>query len=283
MANIQTEGNMNFYQYRWLEYAILFMTVLILASPIKAEADDIVNFRVLSESQDKLVLEIQSYYTGSQGPTAYLSVLPTINGQLTSGIGYSAGSCPNSNNISTGSNSTCMTLSLVNAGQQIVTNGLEICMFGGASRNKFYCESFGYTKSWGSSGTAQPLPGGGQSDLQVRNVSISPNPLVQSQIQLHMYRSYRIQVSILNSGAPSPSFTVRTECNRNGMKYNLGETHVGPIAQNQTRDAVYDIFPSSAGAGGCMMRTIVDADRQVNESDESPLSNVWDRTVTILP
>jgi len=276
------EGNMYFYQYRWLDYAILLMTGLILASPIKA-ADEIVGFRALSESQDKLVLEIQSYYTGSQGAMAYLSVLPTINGQLASGIGYSAGSCPNSNNISTGPNSSCMTLSSVKPGNQVVTNGLEICMFGGSSRNKFYCKSFAYTKRWGSSnGPAQPMPGRAQSDLQIRNVSIYPDPLVQSRIQLHMYRSYRIQVSILNGGASSPDFTVRTECNRNGMNHKLGETRVGPIPQSQTRDAVYDIFPSSAGAGGCIMRTTVDADRQVNESDESPLSNSWDRAVTIL-
>ena len=129
----------------------------------------------------------------------------------------------------------------------------------------------------------QPIPGAGQSDLQIRNVSISPNPLVQSQIQLHMYRSYRVQVSILNNGAPSPAFTVRTECNRNGIHYKLGETHVEPILKNQTRDVFYDIFPGEAGAGGCLMRTTVDADQQVNESDESPLSNSWDRAVTVLP
>ena len=129
----------------------------------------------------------------------------------------------------------------------------------------------------------QPIPGAGQSDLQIRNVSISPNPLVQSQIQLHMYRSYRLKVRILNSGALSPAFTVRTECNRNSTHYKLGETHVEPMPQNQTRDVFYDIFPGEAGEGGCLMRTTVDADQQVHESDESPLSNSWDRTVTILP
>ncbi len=130
----------------------------------------------------------------------------------------------------------------------------------------------------------QPIPGAGQSDLQIRNVSISPNPLVQSQIQLHMYRSYRLQASILNSGASSPAFVVvRTECNRNGIHYKLGETHVKPILKNQTRDVFYDIFPGEAGAGDCLMRTAVDADQQVNESDESPLSNSWDRAVTVLP
>ena len=109
---------------------------------------------------------------------------------------------------------------------------------------------------------------------------VYPYPLVLSQVQLHMYRSYRMHVSIVNSGASSPAFTVRTECNRDGMNYKLGETHVGPIASNQTRDAVYDIFPSSAGKGSCMMRTSVDADLKVNESDEAPLSNSRDRVVT---
>lgn len=273
---------MYFFHYGRLNFAILLMAGLMLAFSAKAEANDIIGFRVLSESQDKLVLEIQSYYGGSQGAMAYLSVLPTVNGQVVSGIGYSSGSCPNSNNISTGMNSTCMTLSSIQPGNKIVTNGLEICMFGGASMNKFFCKSFGHAKNWGSKGATPPIPGGSQSDLKITNLSIHPNPLVQSQIKLHMYRSYRIQVSILNRGASSPAFTVRTECTRNGLPYKLGETRVGPMSQNQTIDAVYDIFPSSAGAGSCMMRTMVDADRQVNESDESPLSNSWDRTVTIL-
>ena len=121
---------------------------LILAAPAWAQYDDIVSFRVLSESQDELVLEIQSYYTGSHGTTAYLSVAPTVNGSVTSGVGYSAGRCPTSNNIAIGSNSTCMTLSSVRSGNQFRTDGLRICMFGGPNRDTFHCETFGHTKQW---------------------------------------------------------------------------------------------------------------------------------------
>ncbi|WP_157633721.1 CARDB domain-containing protein [Thioflavicoccus mobilis] len=268
---------------RPLSHAALVIAALILAPLGKAKADDIVSFQVLSDMQDKLVLEIRSYYGGSQGATAYLSVLPTVDGRVVSGIGYSSGSCQNNNSISTGMNSTCMTLSSVNPGYQIVTNGLEICMFGGASRNKFYCESFGYEKRWGGGvGLVPPHPGRRQSDLQVTNLSIHPDPVVQSQIKLHTYGFYRVHVSILNRGASAPAFTVRTECMRNDINYKPGETRVDSMQQGQTRDVGYDIFPSSAGAGSCMMRKTVDADRQVNESDESPLSISWGRAIKIL-
>ena len=141
---------------RWL-LSILLVISLFQLVPAWAQYDDVVGFRVLSESQNELVLEIQSYYSGSHGATAYLSVLPTVNGSAASGIGYSSGRCPNNNSISTGSNSTCMTLSSAGSGNQISTDGLQICMFGGASRANFHCETFGHRKQWGAYG-GQPSP-----------------------------------------------------------------------------------------------------------------------------
>jgi hypothetical protein len=121
-------------------------------------------------------------------------------------------------------------------------------------------------------------------DLKIRNLDIAPRPDHSTgPLLLHMNRSYRFFVSILNRGAPSPAFTVRTECSRGGMPAKLGEFRVGPIPGGQSRDVVYDVFPGMAGVGNCMMRTTVDADREVNESDESPLNKTWDVVVTILP
>ncbi len=62
----------------------------------------------------------------------------------------------------------------------------------------------------------------------------------------------------------------------------LGEARVGQVKSPYIY-AVYNVFPSSAGAGDCTLRTVVDAEKNVNESDESPVSNIWDRKATILP
>ena len=75
---------------------------------------------------------------------------------------------------------------------------------------------------------------------------------------------------------------MRTECIRQGRAITIGEARVGQLKSPYVY-AVYDVFPSSAGAGNCKLRTIVDADESVKESNESPISNIWDRSATILP
>jgi hypothetical protein len=120
-------------------------------------------------------------------------------------------------------------------------------------------------------------------DLTITNITIKPMPVLLPRMQLHMFRSYRVRVSVLNKGGHSQGFMTRTMCSRAGTHYKLGEGPTGPIPPGGSRDVVYDIYPSSAGAGNCMMRTKVDADNQVKESDESPASNTWDKAVTILP
>jgi len=255
--------------------------------PVAASANDVIGFRVLSASPNEAVLEIQSQYSGSQGGQAHLSVLPTVNGQPVSGVGYSAGRCPNSNNLNIGSNNTCITLSTVGGGTNITTNGLRVCLFGGPSRNNFYCETLAYSKHWGSGNTGGlgETPGWPEnqlSDLAIANVAIDPTPVLQPQLQLHTYRAYRMNVTVVNHGAMAPGFNVRTECIKNGAPFTLGDSPVGPLGQGQIRQVTYDIFPSSAGTGPCLLRTTVDADRQVNESDESALSNNWDRNTLIM-
>ena len=71
------------------------------------------------------------------------------------------------------------------------------------------------------------------------------------------------------------TFIVRTECSRNGKE---------PIVLGKTRMAMmdgvvfacFDVFPSSGGKGECVIRTIVDAENQVNEVDERASSNTLD-------
>ena len=46
--------------------------------------------------------------------------------------------------------------------------------------------------------------------------------------------------------------------------------------------AVYDVFPGSAKQGDCIVRTTIDADNEIQEPDESPTSNIWDRNSTIV-
>ena len=129
--------------------------------------------------------------------------------------------------------------------------------------------------------SAQGLP-----DLKIENIKIDPLPsgINGPMLQLHMSRSYRFHVTISNVGTAEAHscFVVRTECIRQGKITPLGEAVVGQ-ANTPYVHAVYDVYPSSAGAGECILRTIVDADQNVNESDESPISNIWDRGATVLP
>ena len=94
---------------------------------------------------------------------------------------------------------------------------------------------------------------------------------------MRMYRSYRFLVTIQNVGKVplTGTFIVRTECIRDGKE---------PIVLGKTRMAMmdgvvfacFDVFPSSGGKGECVIRTIVDAENQVNEGDERPSSNTLD-------
>ena len=128
--------------------AFLLVVLFTPVMPVWAQYDDIIGFRVLSESQNEMVLHVQSNYSGSRGPTAYLSVLPTRNGAMTPNVGYSSGKCPTSNNLSIGYNDTCVTLSSNLGGQSFHTDGLQICLFGGQNRSNFYCKNLPHYKQW---------------------------------------------------------------------------------------------------------------------------------------
>jgi hypothetical protein len=129
-----------------------------------------------------------------------------------------------------------------------------------------------------------------QGDLKITNLNIVPTPegTQGPALQLHMSRSYRAEVSIQRGGQDQqqgfPCFIVRTECVRGGQSFTLGEARISVAPSSGWNIyAVYDIYPSSAGGGDCILRTVVDANNEVSEPDESPQSNIWIRNATILP
>jgi len=127
-----------------------------------------------------------------------------------------------------------------------------------------------------------------QVELQITNLSINPKPeYIDSKIKLKMSMSYRFEVTIKRGGPGHLSnptcFTVRTECVGKNHKVNLGEVRVG-IAPNSGWNiyAVYDVFPASAGEGDFLLQTTVDADNEIQELDESAISNVWELKTIIV-
>ncbi len=130
-----------------------------------------------------------------------------------------------------------------------------------------------------------------QGELRIKNLEIQPAPagVNARAIQLHTSRSYRFIVTIERGGAGEPAafptFVVRSQCVGPGANPAvLGEARIGVTPHSGwVIYAAYNVFPSSAGSGPCEMHTIVDADHEVAEPDESATSNVWMRKVTILP
>lgn len=117
-------------------------------------------------------------------------------------------------------------------------------------------------------------------DLKIKNIEIDPQPAGISVplIQLNTGKSYRTVVTILKTTAltQGASFIVRTECIRDNKSVVLGEARVGD-SKGWNIYACYDLYPGEAGPGECVFRTTVDADNEINETDESATSNVWDR------
>ncbi len=273
-------------------YPVLSVMGLLLAFPVVSKANDFTGFRVISESQNEVRLEIKSTYSGSHGPRAHVSVQPTISGQGASDIGYSTKNCMSSNGIEIGSNTTCITLSRVGGVGEVLTDGLQICMFDAVARNYIHCESFAYNKVWDrlSSDSESPTPpvqGGHLSDLafNVLNMDPAPNMDDENQLQLYMNRSYQAKVTVVNKGdMDAPAFIVRTTCHRGDeSSYNLGEHIVSNLSSGDSVDVSYDIYPSKAGEGNCLLRTLVDADNSVPEDDESEASNIWENTAVMQP
>lgn len=121
-------------------------------------------------------------------------------------------------------------------------------------------------------------------DLKIKNLEFDPKPagITEPRIQLGTNRSYRVIVTIQKTTAlpKGASFVVRTECIRNGKSVIIGESRVGD-SKGWNIYACYDLYPGEAGFGDCLLRTTIDADNEITESDGSAISNVWDRQATL--
>ena len=100
-----------------------------------------------------------------------------------------------------------------------------------------------------------------------------PGKVAAEAIQLPTYRSYRLIVTIGypgNGKAPS-SFTVRTDCVRDGKTVTLGKARVG-FTKSVNTYACYDVFPAEADTGDCVIRTVVVGDDDTKKPDAKPAS-----------
>jgi hypothetical protein len=258
--------------------------------PAMSKNNSFNGFKVISESPNEVVLEIQSTYSGSRGPKVYVSVLPTIDGQDSTDFGYSVKDCDNNNDIVVGKNATCMTISRARGVGEIITDGLQACIFDAVARNYIYCESFAYVKEWdelASDAESLSTQGMHQSDLAFNILTIDPEPEVddQERVKLHMSGSYKVIATIVNKGgADASTFIVRTVCDREGdTVYSVGERRVTGLLAGSSFDVSYDIALDKVGAGSCLLQTMVDADDQVTEGDDSESSNIWESMAVVLP
>jgi hypothetical protein len=272
-----------------LDCLILSAVGLLLAVPVVSHADSFSGFKVISESPVEVVVEIQSNYSGSHGPKAHVYVMPTIEDQDSSDFGYSTKNCNKSNDIKVGVSATCVTISRIRGIGEIITDGLQACMFDAVSRNYIYCESFAYVKEWDglASDVWSPTRDSNLSDLAFSMLKMEPEPEMDDgeRVKLNMSRLYKVKATIVNKGGTGASeFIVRTVCHRGGDNiYSMGEQSVSGLLAGSSFDVSYNIDPSKVGGGGCLLRTLVDADDQVVESDESESGNTWESMAVVLP
>jgi hypothetical protein len=100
-------------------------------------------------------------------------------------------------------------------------------------------------------------------------------------LQLPTYRSYRFIVTVRNvgkAGVPS-SFLVRTECVRDGKRVTLGKARIN--LDRAAGYACYDVFPAEGGPGACLIRTVVDADKEIKQADERAAGKTFEFKASI--
>jgi hypothetical protein len=94
-------------------------------------------------------------------------------------------------------------------------------------------------------------------------LEVAPTPEKDGErLQLPTYRSYRFIATIhIGEGKAPASFLVRTECVRDGKTVILGQTRIA-LEDRLVQYACYNVFPAEAGRGDCMIRTVVEADKE---------------------
>jgi len=102
-------------------------------------------------------------------------------------------------------------------------------------------------------------------------IEVAPTPEKGGErLQLPTYRQYRLIVTVQSGkGKTFASLLVRTECVRDGKTVVLGKTHIG--MDDRIQYACYPVFPSSAGPGDCVIRTIVEADKETKPVETKAL------------
>jgi hypothetical protein len=94
-------------------------------------------------------------------------------------------------------------------------------------------------------------------------LEVTPSPEKDGErLQLPTYRSYRFIVTIqVGKGKAPDSYLVRTECVRDGKTVIVGKARMAS-GDRFAQYACYDVFPAEAGPGDCVIRTVVEADKE---------------------
>ncbi len=107
-------------------------------------SNDIIDFRIVSESPTEIVLEIKYFYDGGLGQTAYMGSAMAQNGQVSKWYAH----FPDS--IQPGLNKARLKLGVnKKAPLPFGTNQIHVYMYDAKKRRTFYDEYLHYEKTWG--------------------------------------------------------------------------------------------------------------------------------------
>lgn len=114
----------------------------ISGSEVFAESNDIISFRVVSESTNQIVMEVSYVYAGNFGSNVYIGAKMASNGNPSRYFAYQPG------RISRGRHKTRVSLSTATtAPSHLTTNQILLYMYIGSSYS-FLEEFFPYHKTW---------------------------------------------------------------------------------------------------------------------------------------
>jgi hypothetical protein len=93
-------------------------------------------------------------------------------------------------------------------------------------------------------------------------LEVAPTPEKgREKLKMQVSRSYRFIVTIhFGKGKAPSSVLVRTECVRDGKTTAIGKTRIA-LHDPYSQYACYDVYPGEAGPGDCVIRTVVEADK----------------------
>jgi hypothetical protein len=96
--------------------------------------------------------------------------------------------------------------------------------------------------------------------------------------------SYKMEVEVDAQVPKNTAFNVRTYATVGGKRVSLGDARIGRAHSSGHVFVSHHIFPNSAKFyGQCQSVCVVDADNEILEKNESPMSNEWKFQATIHP